>query len=262
MRSDSDRRHEQRRLDRMADARRQEQRRQARLADERRQEQHRQARLADERRQEQRRQDSIKEDRQRDDQRRDRITAENRRQDREYEKKNQDQRNDLAMSLLRSGNAAAAALVWNLDIGSSEIPSVPGPQRIAPTPWVSSRDWSAVFRALSPEADALPAPDLEMTPDVLLGTTTWTWTAVSGATGYVLEQGRDAGFTDPVEIYRGMNTEYTATTRMDFTSFDPLRRWRAVAPHVGHSLLGATRFYRVKATGDTPASDSPWSKVV
>jgi hypothetical protein len=246
----------------MADERRQEQRRQARLADERRQEQRRQARIADERRQEQRRQDRIKEDRQRDDQRRDRIAAENRRQDREYEKKDQEQRNDLAKSLLRSGNAAAAALVWNLDIGSSDIPSVPAPQRIAPTPWVSSRDWSAVFKALSPQADALPAPDLEMTSDVLQGTSTWTWTAVAGATGYVLEQARDAGFADPVEIYRGTNTEYTATTRMDFTSFDLLRRYRAVAPNVGHSRLGATRFYRVKATGDFSASDSPWSNVV
>ena len=262
MRSASDRRYEQRRLDRVADERRQEQRRQARLADERRQQQRRQDRLADERRQEERRQERLREDRKRDDERRERIAAENRRQDREDRKKSDEAKNDLAASLLRSGNVAAAAVVWDLNIGSPETPPVPGHRRIAPTRWASSRDWSAGFDAQSQPAEALPAPSLEMTPDYLLGTTTWTWTTVTGATGYVLQQAHDAGFSDPVEIYSGTATAHTATTRMDFTGVHPFRRYRALAPRLGPFLLGAIVFYRVKATGGATAADSPWSNVV
>ena len=65
-----------------------------------------------------------------------------------------------------------------------------------------------------------------------------------------------------MEIYRGSETGHTAKPRTVSNPFDPLSRHRILSPRIGRSLLGATVFYRVKATGGDAASDSPWSNVV
>jgi hypothetical protein len=73
--------------------------------------------------------------------------------------------------------------------------------------------WSNVVKVEPPKAQRLPAPKLEMKPDFLLGTTSWKWTSVTGATGYVLQNGHDVAFSNTVEIYSGEKTEHTARTR-------------------------------------------------
>jgi hypothetical protein len=350
---DDDRRYEQGRLDRIADERRQEQRRQDRLADERRQEQRRADRLADERRRGQQRQDRIEEDRKRDQRRQDYIDEANRHQDREDDAKRQKEKNDLAMSFLKSGNTEAAASIWDLNIGSVGIPSFMGRRISAPTltaepglitgftrlEWTScslgtyvleksyddesfsqptevysgykreylvntlmdfdtpgplgllgkfsgfsdsapfgapryyrvkvrngltglESPWSNTVKVEPPKARGLAAPKLEMQPDFLLGTTTWKWTSVTGATGYLLQKGHDVAFSIPVEIYSGENTQYTAKTRGDFNRFDPIGRFGTFSSALGSSLFGSIEFYRVKATGGSTALDSPWSNVV
>ncbi len=208
-----------------------------RYDDDYRYEQRRQDRIADERRYEQRRQDALAEERRRDDRRRDYIDQDNRRLDREDREKSQMETNDLAMSWLRLGNAEAAAATWGLNLNLDRAPAPD--RRPGPT-------------------ERLGAPRLDVADDFLARSTVWSWTAVAGATGYLLQESASPAFFAPVELYRGDLTQY-ARPRLGPDWVPPLLRsglpFRA-APFPGND------FCRVKALGGSEALDSPWSNVV
>jgi hypothetical protein len=111
--------------------------------------------------------------------------------------------------------------------------------------------WSDAVR-LDPPPRRLAAPRLEVARDPLTGTT-WSWGAVEGAAGYLLERGLGPGFVAPVEVYRGPLTWHIGTPLSPLLAWPPPRSLRA-------ELLGA--LHRVKALGRGGSLDSPWSNVV
>lgn len=87
----------------------------------------------------------------------------------------------------------------------------------------------------------LAAPKLVAPPNRWgLDNSKLTWTAIEGATGYLLQSAADQAFSDSKDLYDGPKTE-----------LDP-----AYLLFVTHS------FFRVKAKAGTGMSDSPWSNVV
>jgi hypothetical protein len=112
--------------------------------------------------------------------------------------------------------------------------------------------WSDAARLDPPRPRRLAAPRLEVVDDPLTGTT-WSWSAVEGAVGYLLERSLGPGFVAPVEVYRGPLTWHVGTP------ISPLLAWPS--PRSRRSeLFGAC--HRVKALGGNGALDSPWSNVV
>jgi hypothetical protein len=66
------------------------------------------------------------------------------------------------------------------------------------------------------------------------------WSAVTGATSYILEEAADAGFSNPTKVYEGANLSWSSPQRLTTTL-----------------PCGTTFYYRVKAKG--PTADSGWS---
>jgi hypothetical protein len=112
--------------------------------------------------------------------------------------------------------------------------------------------WSDAARVDPPRPQRLAAPRLEGADDPLTGTT-WRWSAVEGAAGYLLERGLGAGFVAPVEVYRGPLTRHVGMP------LSPVLAWPSPRS-LGSELLGAR--HRVKALGGDGAPDGPWSNVV
>jgi hypothetical protein len=112
--------------------------------------------------------------------------------------------------------------------------------------------WSDAVRLDPRSPRRLAAPRLAVAQDPLTGTT-WSWSAVAGAAGYLLERSFAPGFVAPVEVYRGPVTWHVgAPLAPPFARRSP-RSLRS-------GLFGA--FHRVKALGGGGALDSPWSNVV
>jgi hypothetical protein len=111
----------------------------------------------------------------------------------------------------------------------------------ATEPWRADSDWSEVVE-MRPAAIA-PVPPLQPPTLSSTGIRGLSWTEVDGATGYLLESDRTAGFPTPTRVYEGDRTSYVDWLRM--------------------GTAGKFSYYRVRATSTTPiARESPWSNVV
>jgi hypothetical protein len=79
------------------------------------------------------------------------------------------------------------------------------------------------------------------------------WSAIDGATGYVLQKSYDADFSSPIELYDGPATTFMPHALKMFTVQKPISTflsWRA------------TEYYRVKAKGGFAFLGSKWSNVI
>jgi hypothetical protein len=170
--------------------------------------------------------------------------VERRRQRAEEEKAQEKNRKD-GIELLRDGFIALGTARLGLD-----------PQRALGTPWadpataygrVSTR--SAPGPVEEPRQE-LAAPVLLRADDPFAGRTRLVWTAVPGATGYVLQEGFP-GFVLATDIYRGDRTEHVVENPLG--TGGPAFR---VRPTLAPPALGP--WYRVKATAPG-FLDSPWS---
>jgi hypothetical protein len=116
----------------------------------------------------------------------------------------------------------------------------------------------------------LPAPKLaEEKPSSALFERKFTWSAVEGATGYLLQSSWSPAFSDPKDLYAGEKTEFFQLARF----MDPLGGSEGpfgigagtTSPIVAQLLAGgrfATRYYRVRARAGLGRLDSPWSNVI
>jgi len=95
--------------------------------------------------------------------------------------------------------------------------------------------WSALQSVVVATLPTAPTLDVISNPD-FDGSFAVSWSAVAGATSYVLEEDNNAGFTSPTQVYSGAPASANVTGRPD-----------------------GTYYYRVKAVNCLGAS--PWSNV-
>jgi len=145
--------------------------------------------------------------------------------------------------------------------------------RIAVTPTPDADLWT-VERMLKNAALATPKPEGKWTwatkePLTAPVLSDWneilgcSWTAVVGATGYVLEKSADRSFIAGEIVYRGDRTSYF-TPVMDAGVARSAKRKRSIVSPLEPAgrFTPATEYYRVKATGGFGFLDGPWSNVV
>jgi hypothetical protein len=229
--------------------RRDEQRRAEMRADERRREWQRQDRLRDERRREAVRDDQRREERRREERRQDEIREEERRRRQAADEKAQDENRKRGMSLIRDGFPDWGAAVLGLDPQRALPAPGGGPSGSGQPPRRATDWWSEPDRPQEPRR--LAAPVLLRFEDAFAGSTRLAWTAIAGATEYVLQESLGPGFAPATEIYRGDSTEHVVDRGLG-AGGRALRLRLALGP----SALAPC--YRVKAVAG-PGSDSPWS---
>ena len=145
--------------------------------------------------------------------------------------------------------------------------------RIAVTP-TPDADLFTVERMLKNAALATPKPEGKWTwatkePLTAPVLSDWnevfgcSWTAVAGATGYVLEKSADKSFLVGKTVYQGDRTSYFTPVENAGVARSA-KRMRSIVPalELAARFTPATEYYRVKATGGFGFLDGPWSNVV
>lgn len=227
------RRDEQRRADMRA-----EQRRQDLVREERRQEVLREERRREERRLEERRREALRD--------------EERRRQHEADKKAQEENRKRGMGLIGDGFPIWGAAVLGLDPQRTRPHSdggAPSASRSAPTRALDQ--WNGPDRAETPPQQ-LAAPVLLRFDDVLTGRRRLSWTAIAGATAYVLQESLWPNFVLATEIYRGDRTAHVVEHELGTGR---------VSVRFAAQRSASGRCYRVMAIGGPGFVDSPWSSI-
>jgi hypothetical protein len=125
-------------------------------------------------------------------------------------------------------------------------------------PGRSDSPWSNIVKV--DPLQSLPAPKLQEPSRQIFGRK-FTWAAVNGAAGYLLQRSRDEAFSQPEDLYVGPETAFVESgTELAWPSVKRLDEPIPVLARL-HDLRNA-RYYRVKAKAGPGWLDSPWSNVI